>query len=75
MFEVAVFWDVTPCIDVVGYQSYGESYCLHVQGEYGGTKASFHIIMGCHNPEEYHVNRHYRENFKFRIKLSGHTYV
>jgi len=28
-----VFWVVTPCSDVVGYQRYGGPCCLHLQGE------------------------------------------
>jgi hypothetical protein len=32
-FEVEVFWVVTPCIVVVGYQRFGSPCCLHFQGE------------------------------------------
>jgi hypothetical protein len=31
--QIKVFWIVTPCSDVVGYQRFGGSCCLHVQGE------------------------------------------
>jgi hypothetical protein len=31
--QVEVFWVVTPCIDVVGYQRFRGPYCLHLQGE------------------------------------------
>jgi hypothetical protein len=31
--HVAVFWVMTPCIDVVGYQHLGKPCCLHLQGE------------------------------------------
>jgi hypothetical protein len=31
--KVAVFWVVTPCSDVVGYQRFGGPCCLHVQSE------------------------------------------
>jgi hypothetical protein len=27
--QVAVFWIVTPCSDVVGYRRFGEPCCLH----------------------------------------------
>jgi len=33
MFQVEVFWVVTPCIVVVGYQSFGGPCCLHLQGD------------------------------------------
>jgi hypothetical protein len=32
MIEVSVFWVVTPCSVVVGYQSYRGPCCLHPQG-------------------------------------------
>jgi hypothetical protein len=32
-----VFWVMTLCRDVVGYQRFREPYCFHVQGEDGGT--------------------------------------
>jgi len=28
-----VFWVITPCSDVVGYQRFGVPYCLHLLGE------------------------------------------
>jgi hypothetical protein len=31
--QVEVFWVVTPCSVVVGYQRFGEVFCLHLQGE------------------------------------------
>jgi len=33
MFQVEVFWVVTPCNDVVGYQCFRDLCCLHLQGE------------------------------------------
>jgi len=33
--HVAVFWVVTPCSDVVGYQRFGRPCCIHLQGEVG----------------------------------------
>jgi hypothetical protein len=31
--HVGVFWVMTPCSYVVGYQRFGGPCCLHVQGE------------------------------------------
>jgi hypothetical protein len=31
-YLVEVFWVVTPCSDVVGYQRFGGTCCLHLQG-------------------------------------------
>jgi hypothetical protein len=31
--KVEVFWVMTLCGDVVGYQFFGGQYCLHLQGE------------------------------------------
>jgi len=28
--QVVFFWVVTPCSDVVGYQCFGEPWCLHL---------------------------------------------
>jgi len=40
--QIIVLWFVTPCNDVVGYQSFGGSCCLHLHGpvkpEDGGSK-------------------------------------
>jgi len=32
MFQVEVFWVVTPCSFVVGYQSFGGPCCVHLLG-------------------------------------------
>jgi hypothetical protein len=31
--QIDVFWGVTPYRVVVGYQSFGEPFCLHLQRE------------------------------------------
>jgi len=31
--QVEVFWFVTPCSGMVGYQRFGETFCLHLQGK------------------------------------------
>jgi len=33
MFQVEVFWVVTPCSEVVGYQRFRGPCCIHLQGE------------------------------------------
>jgi hypothetical protein len=33
MFQVEVFWVVTPCSVAVGYQPFSGPCCLHLQGE------------------------------------------
>jgi hypothetical protein len=43
MFQVEVFWVVTPCSVVVGYQNFRSPWCLHLQGEvYDKTLVSYH---------------------------------
>jgi len=36
MFQVKVFWVVTPCSVIVGYQHFRSPCCLHLQGEVAG---------------------------------------
>jgi hypothetical protein len=38
MFQVEVLSVVTPCSVVVGYQRFGGSCCLHLQGEVAGVR-------------------------------------
>jgi hypothetical protein len=33
MFQVEIFWVVTPCNVVVGYQCFRGPYCFYIQGE------------------------------------------
>jgi hypothetical protein len=35
IFHVEVFWVVTPCNVVLGYQRFGGPCCVHLQGESG----------------------------------------
>jgi len=68
--QFMVFWVMTPCSDVVGYQNFGGSCCLHIQGEMTSfhftlktetarpteTLVSYHITTWCHNPEDRDLN-------------------
>jgi hypothetical protein len=47
VFQVDVFWVVTPSSVVVGYQRFGGPCCLHLQGEDGGNKVLRNVgILG-----------------------------
>jgi len=35
--QAQIFWVVTPCGDVVGYQRFGGPCCIHAHGEVGRT--------------------------------------
>jgi len=59
-----VFWVVTSCSDVVGYQRFGRPWYLHLRGEEWGSMVSCHITMWCRNPEDSALNLHSRENLK-----------
>jgi hypothetical protein len=45
--QVPVFWVMTPFGDAVGYQRFGESCCLRLQGEGGDLgKKLLHLHKG-----------------------------
>jgi hypothetical protein len=46
MFQVELFWVVTPCSVVIGYQRFRGPCFLHLQGE-----VSYHNTTERHNPE------------------------
>jgi hypothetical protein len=49
--QVVVFWDVTPCIDVVGYQHFRGPCYLHFQGEVSGVlEVDIDIGQGVQSP-------------------------
>jgi hypothetical protein len=48
MFQVDVFWVVTPCSVVSGYQRFRGPCCLHFQGE---TLVSYHNATRRHKTE------------------------
>jgi len=63
-----IFWVVTLCSDVVGYQQFGGPCCLDLQGELKAAKSSetwlsYHITTQYHNPENFDLY-HHCENLK-----------
>jgi len=48
--HIEVFWIVTSCSVVVGYQNFGGPCCLHLQDEV--TLVSYHKLIRRHNPED-----------------------
>jgi hypothetical protein len=52
--KIEVSWTLTPCSVLVGYQHFGRSCCLHLQGEV--DLAFCHITLWCHNPEDHELN-------------------
>jgi len=57
MFQVEVFWVVTKCNIVVGYQRFRGPWCLHIhpedcEDESSETLISYHNTTLRHNPED-----------------------
>jgi len=50
-----VLWVMTPCSDVVGYQSLGWSCCLHIHHEDEGSIAHRNVAI---IPQHYGVSKH-----------------
>jgi hypothetical protein len=68
--SVAVFWVVTQCIDVVGYQCFRGSCCLHLQGEVkieaawsSEMSGSYCSYTQCRNPEDHDFNWNITANY------------
>jgi hypothetical protein len=47
IFQVKVFWVVTPYSVVVGCQRFGGLYCFHLQGEGSGSDVSSRGLLCC----------------------------
>jgi len=63
MFQVEVFWVVTPCSVVVGYHRFGGPCCCHLQGGVkmaavcsSETLVPYRNTTQRHNPEDLDVN-------------------
>jgi len=41
--QVVVFWVMTPCSDVVGYESFGGPCSFHLQSEMSGAWTEFKV--------------------------------
>jgi hypothetical protein len=61
MFQVELFWVVTPCSVAVGYQRFGSPCCLQLPftlkmeaARSSETLVSFHNTIGHHNIEDHH---------------------
>jgi len=54
MFPFEVFWVVTPCSVVVGYQRFRGPCCLHIKGV-----LSYHNTTRHHNPEDLDLKNDY----------------
>jgi hypothetical protein len=59
---MVVFWFVTPCRLVCGYQRFGGTYYFHFQGP--ETLVPTYKSRWRHNPEDQHGHLHRRENLK-----------
>jgi hypothetical protein len=62
--QVMVFWVLTPCSDVVGYQIFRGPYYLQLQGEVkmeaarsSETLVSYPITTQYQNPEEHNLHK------------------
>jgi len=43
--QVGICWVTTPCHDVVGYQRFGGTCCLHLQGEVNNTSVPLKVVV------------------------------
>jgi len=43
--QIHVFWAVTPCNNVAGYQLFRGSRCLHLQGEVYGSWIQIQVVV------------------------------
>jgi len=65
MFQVDVFWGVTPCSEVLGYKRFGVQCCLHLQCQNEGSM-DLDVVFYLHSSTRLHsaVPRH-GDNFIF----------
>jgi len=54
--KIAVFWVLTPCSDVVGYQHFGGPCCSHLQSKVVVKAAWSSEMLVCHHITTWHQN-------------------
>jgi hypothetical protein len=67
--QVGVLWVVAPCSDMVRYQRFRRTCCLHTHPEKRSseTSVSCHITIRRHNIEDYDFNLHCSEEFNSNL--------
>jgi len=69
MFQVEVFWVVTPCNVVVGYQRFGGSCCLDMKNVLY-QKSIYEMNVLCSNLLAFRINVYFLEISSF-IKINN----
>jgi hypothetical protein len=67
IFQIEVFWVVTPCNVLIRYQRFRGPCCLHLQGEVKHLYPTATLTRR-HNPEDLDLKHHSRERINIRIK-------
>jgi len=76
--QVALFWVVTQCADVVGYQCFRGLCCLHLhftlkmEAAWSSKMFVSYITTQCHNTADCNLS-HYWENLKSFIGMMLHS--
>jgi hypothetical protein len=61
--EFRVFWDVAPCSHIEVDLHFSGAYCLHHQGDDGGsTSVSFNVTTWRYIPEDFKLHTRHCEN-------------